>query len=72
MATSSKKTIYAPCHKAQIISKWFLEHANEFTILKSQSSRSPVVESEIPILDVQPANLPQLGDAIPCQIWTNI
>ncbi len=25
---------YAPCHKAQIISDWFLEHDNEFTLLK--------------------------------------
>jgi len=24
----------APCHKARIISNWFLEHANEFTVLK--------------------------------------
>jgi len=24
----------APCHEAQIISNWFLEHANEFTVLK--------------------------------------
>ncbi len=24
----------APCHKAQIISDWFLEHNNEFTLLK--------------------------------------
>jgi len=24
----------APCHKAQIISNWFLEHGNEFTVLK--------------------------------------
>ncbi len=24
----------APCHKAQIISDWFLEHDNEFTLLK--------------------------------------
>ncbi len=24
----------APCHKAQIISVWFLEHDNEFTLLK--------------------------------------
>ncbi len=23
-----------PCHKAQIISDWFLEHDNEFTLLK--------------------------------------
>ncbi len=28
----------APCHKAQIISDWFLEHDNEFTLLKSQIS----------------------------------
>ncbi len=38
----------APCHKAQIISDWFLEHDNEFTLLKwppqisrSQSNRAP-------------------------------
>ncbi len=24
----------APCHKDQIISDWFLEHGNEFTLLK--------------------------------------
>ncbi len=24
----------APCHKAQIISDWFLEHENQFTLLK--------------------------------------
>ncbi len=24
----------APCHKAQIISDWFLEHDDEFTLLK--------------------------------------
>jgi len=29
MATSN-----APCHKARIISNWFLEHDNEFTVLK--------------------------------------
>ncbi len=39
----------APCHKAQIISDWFLEHDNEFTLLKwppqisrSQSNRAPL------------------------------
>ncbi len=38
----------APCHKAQIISDWFLEHNNEFTLLKwlpvtrSQSNRAPL------------------------------
>jgi len=24
----------APCHKARIISNWFLEHDNDFTVLK--------------------------------------
>ncbi len=24
----------APCHEAQIISDWFFEHGNEFTLLK--------------------------------------
>ncbi len=53
----------APCHKAQIISDWFLEHDNEFTLLK-WSPQSPdlnskeqlwdVVEWEIRIMDVQP------------------
>ncbi len=38
----------APCHTAQIISDWFLEHGNEFTLLKwlpvtrSQSNRAPL------------------------------
>ncbi len=38
----------APCHKAQIILDWFLEHDNEFTLLKwppvtrSQSNRAPL------------------------------
>ncbi len=70
----------APCHKAQIISDWFLEHDNEFTLLKlppQSPDLSPieqlwdVVEREIHILDVQPANLQQLRDAI-MSIWTNI
>ncbi len=32
----------APCHKAQIISDWFLEHDNEFTLLKLPP-QSPVL-----------------------------
>ncbi len=70
----------APCHKAQIISEWFLEQYNEFTLLK-WPPQSPdlnpiehlwdVVEREIRIMDVQPANLQQLHDAI-MSIWTKI
>ncbi len=70
----------APCHKAQIISDWFLEHDNEFTLLK-WPPQSPdlnpiehlwdVVEREIRIIDVQPTNLQQLCDAI-VSIWTKI
>ncbi len=67
-------------HKAQIISDWFLEHDDEFTLLK-WPSQSPdlnpienlwdVVEREIHIMDVQPTNLQQLRDAI-MSIWTKI
>ncbi len=70
----------APCHKAQIISDWFLEHDNEFTLLK-WPPQSPdlnliehlcdVVEREIHIRDVQPTNLQQLCDAI-MSIWTKV
>ncbi len=70
----------APYHKAQIISDWFLEHDNEFTLLKWppwSPDLSPiehlwdVVEREIHIMDVQPTNLQQLRDAI-MSIWTKI
>ncbi len=61
----------APCHKAQIISDWFLEHDNEFTLLKwppESPDLNPiehlwdVVEREILIMDVQTTNLQQLCD----------
>jgi len=63
----------APCHKARIISKWFLEHDNEFTVLKwptQSSDLNPiehlwdVVEQELHALYVHPTNLHQLQDAI--------
>ncbi len=67
----------AQCHAAQIISDWFLEHDNEFTLLK-WPPQSPdlnpiehlwdVVEREIHIMDVQPTNLQQLCDTI-MSIW---
>ncbi len=70
----------AACHKDQIISDWFLEHDNEFTLPK-WPPQSPdlnpiehlwdVVEREILIMDVQPTNLQQLRYAI-MSIWTNI
>ncbi len=65
-------------HKAQIISDWFLEHDNDFTLLR-WSPQSPdlnpiellldVVEREIRIMDVQPTNLQKLCDAI-MSMWT--
>ncbi len=70
----------ASCHKAQIISDWFLEHDNEFTFLKWPPQSSDlnqiehlwdVVEREIRIMDVQPTNLQQLPDAF-MSIWTKI
>uniref|UniRef100_A0A3B4Z7B4 Transposase Tc1-like domain-containing protein n=1 Tax=Stegastes partitus TaxID=144197 RepID=A0A3B4Z7B4_9TELE len=70
----------APCHKAPIISDWFLEHDNEFTVLQ-WPPQSPdlnpiehlwdVVEREIRIMDVQPTNLQQLRVAI-MSIWSKI
>ncbi len=67
----------APRHKSQIISDWFLEHDNEFTLLKwpPQSPDLNPIEHlwdvEIRIMDVQPTNLQQLRDAI-MSIWTKI
>ncbi len=70
----------ASCHKAKIISDWFLEHDTEFTLLK-WPPQSPdlnpiehiwdVVEREICIMDVQPTNLQQLRDAI-MPVWTKM
>ncbi len=67
----------APCHKDQIISDWFLEHDNEFTLFK-WPPQSPdlnpiehlwdVKEREIHIMDVQTTDLQQLRDAI-MSIW---
>ena len=69
-----------PCHKAQIISNWFLEHDNEFIVLQ-WPPQSPdlnpiellwdVVERETRSMDVQPTNLQQLRDAV-MSIWTKI
>ncbi len=70
----------APCHKAQIISDWFLEHGNEFTLLKwppESPDLNPiehlwdVVEREIRIMDEQRqicSNCVMLS----CQICTKI
>ena len=70
----------APCHKAHIISNWFLEHDNEFPVLR-WPPQSPelnpiehlwdVVKREIRIIDVQPTHLQQLPDAV-MSIWTKI
>ncbi len=63
--TSSDGYFQQDSHKAQIISDWFLERDNEFTLLKwlpQSPDLNPiehlwdVVEREIPIMDVQPTN----------------
>ncbi len=72
----------APCHKAQIISDWFLWQWVHFTqmvstVTRSQSNRAPLgcggtgYSRSINILVVQPTNLQQLCDAI-MSIWTKI
>jgi len=69
----------SPCHKARIISNCFLEHNNEFTVLKwppQSSDLHPiehlwdVVERDLHALDVYPTNLHQLQDAL-LSIWAN-
>ncbi len=61
-----------PCHKAQIISDWFLEHENEFTLLKwpPQSQDLSPIEHLWGVVERQ-TNLQQLRDAI-MSIWTKI
>ncbi len=65
------------CDKAQIISDWFLEHDNEFTLLKwppHSPDLNPIEhiwDVEIRIMAVQLTNLQQLRDAI-MSIWTKI
>ncbi len=62
----------APCHKAQIISDWFLEQfTSQSPDLNPIEQLWDVVEREICIMDVQPTNLHQLHDAI-MSIWTKI
>ncbi len=66
--------------RATVVEDWFLEHDNEFTLLKCPP-QSPdlnpiehlwdVMEREIHIMDVQPTNLQQLRDAIMI-IWSKI
>ncbi len=72
--------VNAPCHKAQIISDWFLEHdkwvhftQKASTVTRSQSNRAPLGCGGMGecIMDVQPTNLQQLRDAI-MSIWTKI
>ncbi len=68
------------CHKAQIISNWFLEHDNEFAEVR-RPPQSPdlnptehlwdVVEREIGIMDLQLTYLQQLRDAIMSR-WSRI
>jgi len=67
----------APCHKAQIISDWFLEDDNEFTVLKWPPQSPDLnrikhlwdgVKWKLCALDVHPTNLHQLQDII-ISIW---
>lgn len=59
-----------PCRKAQIISKWFLEHITVLEWLPQSPDLSPierllsVTDWKICIVDVQLTNLQQMHDAI--------
>lgn len=65
------------CHRAQIMSNWFLEYDNEFTVFKwpphspELSPTQHLLEWGILIMNVQPTNLQQLLDVI-MSIWTKI
>ncbi len=62
----------APCHKAQIILDWFLEHFNEFTLLK-WPPQSPDINPIEHLWDVveQEICIMELRDAI-MSLWTKI
>lgn len=69
-----------PCLKSQIISSWFLEHVNEFTLLIWAPLSSyvmpvetlwDVLELESHLMDKQLRNLQQLCDAF-VSIWIKI
>lgn len=57
----------ATCYTAQILSIWFLERANmNSTVIRSLPNMVPldVVEPEICITDVLPADMQQVCDAV--------
>uniref|UniRef100_A0A3Q2PSX3 Mitochondrial ribosomal protein L58 n=1 Tax=Fundulus heteroclitus TaxID=8078 RepID=A0A3Q2PSX3_FUNHE len=68
----------APCHNADVISNWFLEHKEEFTVLRLPP-QSPdlnamehlweMVEREVRTMAAQPTSQQQLRDAI-VSAWT--